>query len=137
MKKIFTLSVLAIASSLFLTSCIKDVSIDNIENFWLNKEKGEVVYSDSYCNYFVVETRYGFNIIRSNGNYKPFEQNVVYGDFSYRGFREFYNRTTGILFSGTVTDYWLTNSEAQIALDYYCPIGKGVTREFKKSSFSK
>ena len=137
MKKIFTLSVFALIASIFLASCVKESYYGINENYWLSKERGEVVYSDSYCNYYAIETSNGFTIIRSNG-YKPFEGSIVYGDLSYRGTREFYNRSTGVVFTGTVTDYWLSYAEAQDALDYYCPLyGKGIKREFKKSSFSK
>jgi hypothetical protein len=138
MKKIFTLSVFAIITTLFLASCVKDGQYGINENYWLSKERGEVVYSDSYCNYYVVETYYGYNILRSNGGYKPFEGSIVYGDFSYRGTKEIYNRTSGVIFTGTVTDYWLSYAEAQDALDYYCPLyGKGVKREFKKSTIKQ
>lgn len=135
MKKIFTLSVIAFVTTIFLSSCVKEGGYYGInENYWLSKERGEVVYSDSYCNYYVVETYNGFTIIRSNG-YKPFEGSLVYGDLNYSGTRQFYNRSTGVLFSGTVTDYWLTYNEAQDALDYYCPLyGKGAVREFKKAT---
>ena len=139
MKKIFTLSVFAFIATIFLASCVKDSYYGGgiNESYWLSKERGEVVYSDSYCNYFAVETINGYSIIRSNGGYKPFEQSIVYGDLSYSGTREFYNRSTGVVFTGTVTDYWLTYSEAQDALDYYCPIGKGQTRTFSKADNGK
>jgi hypothetical protein len=139
MKKIFTLSVFAFFATIFLQSCIKEHGSYGInEGYWLSKERGTVVYSDSYCNYIVVETIDGYDIIRSDGGYKPFEESVVYGDLSYRGYREFYNRSSGVVFSGTVTDYWLTYSEAQDALDYYCPLhGKGQTRTFSKADNGK
>ncbi len=138
MKKIFTLSVVAFIATIFLASCVKDSGYYGInEGYWLSKERGQVVYSDSYCNYFVVETDNGYSILRSNGGYKPFESSIVYGDLSYSGTREFYNRSTGVVFYGTVTDYWLTYSEAQDALDYYCPIGKGMTRTFSKADSGK
>jgi hypothetical protein len=139
MKKIFTLSVVAFFTAIFLSSCVKDSGYYGgiNEGYWLSKERGEVVYSDSYCSYFVVETIDGYNILRSYNGYKPFEQSILYGDLSYRGTREFYNRSTGVVFTATVTDYWLTYSEAQDALDYYCPIGKGQTRIFSKADNGK
>ena len=137
MKKIFTLTVFAIITTLFLASCVKESQYGINENYWLSKERGEVVYSDSYCNYFVVETINGYNIIRSNGGYKPFEQSIVYGNFSYQGTREFYNRSTGVVFTGTVTDYWLTYAEAQDALDYYCPLKNGAARTFSSADNGK
>ncbi len=143
MKRIFTLSapvfIGMLAFTLFLSSCVKNTIPANNENYWLSKEKGEVVYSDTYCSYFVVETYYGFNIVKAYGNYKPYEGSIVYGNFSNRGTREMYNYSSGVVFTGTVTDYWLSYVEAQDALDYYCPYGgrsadgKSIKREFKKS----
>jgi hypothetical protein len=140
MKKIITLSAITLITAFVFTSCVKGpvyVGID--ENYWLSKERGEVVYSDPYCSYYVVETYFGYNIIQSYGGYKPFEGAMVYGNFSSRGTRDMYNRSTGYIFTGTVTDYWLSYSEAQDALDYYCPLigGKGATREFKKSTIKQ
>jgi hypothetical protein len=140
MKRIFTLSILATLVAVTFTSCVRETVINNDEQYWLSKERGEVVYSDTYCSYFVVETSYGYNIVRSYGGYKPFEGSIVYGNFSSMGTKDMYNRSGGVVFTGTVTDYWLTYIEAQDALDYYCPLGgkgTGVKREFKKSSFSK
>lgn len=139
MKKIFTLSALVLTASLLLSSCVKnDTDYGFDEGYWLSKERGEVVYSDPYCSYYVVETYYGYNIIQAYGNYKPYEGAMVYGNFSSRGTRDIYNYTTGYVFTGTITDYWLTYTEAQDALDYYCPLaGKGVTREFRKSTIKQ
>ena len=139
MKKTFTLSVFAFIATIFLASCVKDSFNGGgiNESYWLSKERGEVVYSDSYCNYFVVETINGYSVLRSYNGYKPFEQSIVYGDLSYSGTREFYNRSTGVVFTATVTDYWLTYSEAQDALDYYCPFKNGAARTFSKSDNGK
>jgi hypothetical protein len=137
MKKNFTIPGLSLLTLvLVLSSCIRDTSIiDNNENYWLSKEQGEVVYSDSYCNYYVVETYYGYNIVRSYGGYKPFEGDIVYGNFSSRGTRDLYNYSARLVFTATVTDYWLSYNGAQDALDYYCPLfgGKASKREFKPS----
>jgi hypothetical protein len=140
MKKIFTLTASVLIASLFFVGCVKNSLPPNNENYWLSKEQGEVVYSDSYCNYFVVETYNGFNVIRAYGSYKPYEGSIVYGNFSNNGTRDFYNYSSGIVFSGTVTDYWLDYYEAQDALDFYCPVygktesGAPVKREFKKAT---
>ena len=140
MKKIFTLSAFALTIAVLISSCVKShVSDPYNESYWLSKERGEVVYSDAYCSYYVVETNYGYTVLQTYGTYKPYEGAVLYGNFSSRGTRDLYNFTTGYVFTGTVTDYWLSYVEAQDALDYYCPFGKanGAKREFKKSSFSK
>jgi hypothetical protein len=142
MKRIFTLSAIVLFVSALLTGCYKNGGYYHDdgpnENYWLSKEQGEVVYSDNYCDYYVVETYYGYNVIRAYGNYKPYEGSIVYGNFSSRGTRDMYNYSSGIIFTGTVTDYWLSYDEALDALDYYCPIyGKGQTRKFRESTVIK
>ena len=145
MKRIFTLSALILTAAVFLAGCVKNYGGGNggfNENYWLSKEQGEVVYSDSYCDYYVVETINGFTVIRAYGSYKPYEGSIVYGDFSYTGTKDIYNRSTGYLFTGTITDTWLDYYDAQDILDYYCPYGKGeagktdqkVERPFKKTT---
>ncbi len=137
MKRIFTLSAIILSVTLFLASCVRNSHIDNGngENYWLSKEQGEVVYSDTYCSYFIVETYNGFNVVKAYGSYKPYEGSIVYGNFSSPGTRDMYNYSTGVVFTGTVTDYWLSYGEAQDALDYYCPYGKNADGTAKKRLF--
>lgn len=75
------------------------------ESHWLNQERGEVVHSDPYCNYYVVETDYGYIVLRSSNGYKPFEGTIVFGNFSNYGVRDFYNRSGGIIFTSEVKEY--------------------------------
>lgn len=139
MKKIFTLSAVLFIAGLFLVGCVRNYPVNNEEDYWLSKERGEVVYSDTYCSYYVVETYNGYQVVQAIGSYKPYEGAILYGNFSSRGTRDFYNYSSGVVFTGSVTDYWLSYVEAQDALDYYCPYGKGTTQKriFKKSSFTK
>ncbi|MES1197928.1 MAG: hypothetical protein ABUL41_01470 [Chitinophagaceae bacterium] len=122
MKRIFTYSVISIMSFVFLAACTKGRIYNPDESYWLSQERGEVIYSDIYCNYYVVQTYNGYNIVRSYGGYKPFEGSIVYGNFSFSGTRDFYNRSSGVIFTGTVTDYWLSYNGALDAIDYYCPL---------------
>jgi hypothetical protein len=121
MKKIFTLAVLPLAITVMLTGCFKDTTIINDDSYWLSQERGDVVYSDSFCSYFVVETNYGYTIIRSRDGYRPFEGSIMYGDFGRYGSRDFYNRTSGYVLFGEVVEFDLSYTDAQFALDYYCP----------------
>jgi hypothetical protein len=136
MKKLFTISTLLVAASIFLAGCVKNYGGGGgfNENHWLSKEQGEVVYSDPYCDYYVIETLNGYTIVRAYGNYWPYEGARIYGDLSYLGTKDMYNRSSGYLFTGTITDTWLDYWEAQDILDYYCPYGKGDgERPFKKT----
>lgn len=122
MKKIFTLSATFLLAVVLLSSCAKDDVVTNNESYWLNQEEGEVVYSDATCNYWVVETYNGYNVVHSNSGNKPYEGDLVYGNFSSRGTRDMYNFSGKFVFRGTVTDYWVSYSQALDVLDYYCPI---------------
>lgn len=119
MKKIFTLSTLTIGLFLFFTGCVKNREYID-ESYWLSKERGEVVYSDPYCQYFIIETYDGYTVLRSYSSYKPAEGSIVYGNFSNYGTRDFYNRSSGVIQAAEVKEFWLTYFEAQDAVDFYC-----------------
>jgi hypothetical protein len=119
MKRIFTLSIMTIGLLVFFTGCVKNREYID-ESYWLNKERGEVVFSDSYCSYYIVETDYGYTVLHAPSGYKPYEGAIVFGNFSNYGFRDFYSRSSGTVFSAEVVEYWLSYSEAQAAVDYYC-----------------
>lgn len=135
MKKIILLSSVVFFSALALSSCIKSVNVGTNENYWLSKERGDVVYSDSYCNYYVVETAYGYTIIRNVGNsYRPYEGSILYGDFGAYGTRDFYNYSTGVIVRGEVVETDLSYVDAQYAVDYYCPYAKTSGAKIMKSA---
>lgn len=136
MKKIFTLSATFLLAVVLLSSCVKERIVDtNNENNWLSKEEGEVVYSDATCNYWVVETYNGYNVVYTNSGSKPYEGDLLYGNFSNRGTRDMYNFSGKFVFTGTVIEYWLTYNQALDVLDYYCPIyGRGEQQRVLKAS---
>jgi len=139
MKKLFTLSAIFLLAVILLSSCRKtDVIVTNDESYWLNQEEGEVVYSDPSCNYWVIETYNGYTVIHTNSVNKPYEGELVYGNFSNRGTKSMYNFQGRFVFTGTVIEYWLTYNEALDVLDYYCPIygkaGETTTRVLKQST---
>ena len=123
MKKIFTLSATFLLAVVLLSSCVKDrVVVPNNEAYWLSQEEGEAVYVDASCNYWVIATYNGYNVIRSGSGSIPYEGDLIYGNLSSRGSRDLYNYSGKYVFGATVTDYWLTYAEALDILDYYCPI---------------
>jgi hypothetical protein len=135
MKKIFTISATFLLAVVLLSSCVKEtVVISNNEDYWLRQEEGEVVYSDPSCNYWVVVTNNGYNVVYTNSGSMPYEGDLLYGNFSSPGTKNMYNFSGKFVFTGTVIDYWLTYGETLDILDYYCPIyGKtGQTRVFKE-----
>lgn len=119
MKKIFTITSVLILSVVLLASCSKS-SYYYDEDYWLSRERGVVVYSDVYCPYYVVETRNGYTIIKSQNGVAPYEGSTIYGDLSRRGSMDLYNYSNGTIIRGNVQDYWLSYGEAQNAIDYFC-----------------
>ncbi|MFT3846380.1 MAG: hypothetical protein QM725_15090 [Lacibacter sp.] len=116
MKSIFTLVLL---STVLLSSCIKTNLQVIDEREWLSQERGVVVYSDSYCDYFVVETYNGYSIVE-NWSFRPYNGDVLYGDFSNWGTRTIYNRSRGALMRVNIKDSWLSYYTAMDGLGYYC-----------------
>jgi hypothetical protein len=137
MKKLFTLSAIFLLAVILLSSCRKtDVIVTNNESYWLNQDEGEVVYSDPSCSYWVIETYNGYTVIHTNSVNKPYEGDLVYGNFSSRGTRDMYNFQGRFVFTGTVIEYWLSYNEALDVLDYYCPLygGKAEQQRVLKQS---
>ncbi len=121
MKKIFTISAFLVLSIVLLAGCSKRGGYyEDDESYWLSKESGEVVYSDSYCPYYVVETYNGYTVIRSASGFTPYEGSIIYGDLSRLGVRDMYNRSDGTIVRGEVVDYWMTYGEAQYMIDNLC-----------------
>ncbi len=136
MKKLFTYSILAAVVAVMFTSCAKNKAYDD-HSYWLSQEQGNVVYSNNSCGYYVVETNYGYTIIQNLDGLRTYEADLMYGDFGRYGNRNFYNYTADLVTLGRVVDYDLTYSEAQDAIDFYCPYGKAAGIQIKPSATSQ
>jgi hypothetical protein len=133
MKKIFTYSIVAVLIAALFTSCAKERVYEN-NNYWFSQERGEVVYSNNSCGYYVVETNYGYTIIRNLDGLRTYDGDVMYGNFGGYGSRDFYNHTANVITRGTVVEYDLSYNAAQDAIDYYCPYGKGAALKIRESN---
>lgn len=120
MKKIFTLSVISILTMALFSSCYKSTYIDQDDRYWLSQERGQVVYSSPTCDFYVVQTYNGYQVIQSWDGYRPFEGTILYGNFSSYGTRSFYSPENGGLISGEVIDFWLSYGAAQAEINQYC-----------------
>ena len=119
MKKIYLLASGFLFSAILLLGCSKsDYGYDR--DYWLSKERGEVVFSDNFCPYYVVETANGFTVIRNQSAFTPRVGSRLYGDLSRRGYRDFYNSFDGSISRGEVIEYWLTYGEAQYLINRLC-----------------
>ena len=121
MKKIFTYSIAAALVAILFTSCRKDKIYDD-NSYWLSQEAGDVVYSNNFCGYYVVETNYGYTIIQNLDGLRTYDGDLLYGNFGGIGTRDFYNHTANVVTRGSVMEYDLSYYEALDALDYYCPV---------------
>ena len=133
MKKIFTYSIVAVLAAVLFTSCAKERVYDD-NGYWLSQERGDVVYSNNSCGYYVVATNYGYTIIRNLDGLRTYDGDVMYGDFGNYGSRDFYNYTANVITRGTVVEYDLSYNAAQDAIDYYCPYGKAAAIKIRDSS---
>jgi hypothetical protein len=120
MKKIFTLSIITLITVLVFSSCYKRTYFDQDEQYWLSQERGQVVYSSPTCDFYVVQTYNGYEVIHSWDGYRPFEGTILYGNFSNYGTRNFYSPENRALVSGEVLDYWLSYGAAQDEINHYC-----------------
>ena len=122
MKKIFTYSATLAVTALIFISCSKRAGgyYEDERDYWMKKESGIVVYSDNYCPFYVIETNYGYTIVRSTAGPMPFEGDEIFGDLSRRGHMDLYNYDDDSIIRGEVTDYWLSYSDAQYLIDNLC-----------------
>ena len=134
MKIIFTYSIAAVLVGVLFTSCVKERVVYDNSSYWLSQERGDVVYSNNFCGYYVVETNYGYSIIQNLDGLRTYEGDVMYGNFGGYGTRDFYNYTSDLVTRGNVVEYDLTYNEALDALDYYCPAGRASGLKLKQST---
>jgi hypothetical protein len=120
MKKIFTFSIIALISVVIFSACTKRTYLDTDDSYWYSQERGQVVYSSPTCDFYVVETYNGYEVIHSWDGFRPFEGTVLYGNFSNYGTRDFYDPSNNLLVRAEVVDYWLSYPAAQDELSHYC-----------------
>ena len=137
MKKIFTYSIVAALVAFLFTSCVKERVVYDDSSYWLSQERGDVLYSNNFCGYYVVETNYGYTIIQNLDGLRTYEADVMYGNFGGYGTRNFYNYTADLVTRGNVVEYDLTYNEALDAIDYYCPAGRANGLKLKQSATSQ
>ena len=107
---------------MLMASCTKgDLPMPPVnEEAWLGKERGVVVSNAFTCDFFVVETAFGYSVLRSWGGFAPMPGSVVYGDLSRWGVSNFYVRSEGRIITADVRDFRLGYFQAMDALGWYC-----------------
>jgi hypothetical protein len=120
MKTNIKMFIAIMVSVLFFTSCQKEDLVPIDESYWLQKERGVVVYTDFSCDYYIVETQRGYTVIKSFGSFVPFNGDVLYGDLNRWGLSDIYNRSNQQIIRGQVKDYWLSWYSARDIVAYNC-----------------
>lgn len=108
---------------LALASCTKTVVVPGgqiDESYWLSKQRGVITDSDPLCDYFVVETPYGYSVLRNWGSYTPRIGAVIYGNLDRYGVFNFYNRSEGYIMEADVREYWLSAFDAMDYMQAKC-----------------
>ena len=122
MKNNFKMFIVLMVSVLALSSCSKEYIAAPIdENYWMQKERAVVAYSDFSCDYYIVQTNFGYSVIQNFSGITPFVGDVLYGDFSrWTGFSDMYNRSNKRIITGRVKEYWLSWFTARQIVANYC-----------------
>ncbi|QIK80891.1 hypothetical protein G7069_04310 [Lysobacter sp. HDW10] len=74
--------------------------------------KGVVVYYESGCSYFIVETNLGYALLEWYGGHDPSKGEIIAGDFESFGFKNVYNLTADRETKVWVDNFWLSKSRA-------------------------
>ncbi len=121
MKKIYGFLFIALAAFV-MPACTKTISepvvIDETE--WLNKDRAIVVASDFSCPYFVVETRYGYSVLRNWGGGAPYSGSILYGYFDRYGMNTYYVRSERRLMNASTQEMWLSYFQAVDIIEWEC-----------------
>jgi hypothetical protein len=75
--------------------------------------RGVVTHKVGACDYFLVETAMGFDLLEWYGGNDPDEGDVLVGDFESYGFKNIYNTTAKSELRVWVEDFWLTISAGE------------------------
>jgi hypothetical protein len=82
--------------------------------------RGEVVYCKSGCDYFIVETDAGFDLLERYGGNEPSDGDVLVGDFESYGTKDIYNLSVDAEVRVWVEDLWMSHDAAFEALYEKC-----------------
>ena len=75
-------------------------------------DSGTVVYKQGGCDYFVVETSSGFDVLEWYGGYDPDKGDLLVGKFHEYGMKEIYDQTSDSSLKIWVEDYDLSKESA-------------------------
>ena len=86
----------------------------------LTSVRGEVTHRISACDYFLVETRYGYDLLEWYGNYDPDKGDTLVGNYETYGFHDVLDETADETTHVYTEDYQLSKSDALEKLAEQC-----------------
>jgi hypothetical protein len=85
------------------------------------RSRGIVVYEESGCDYFIVETASGYALLQWFGGAIPMRGDNIVGAFETFGMPEIYNRTQGMSMTVWVDNYWMSRQQVVQRYRGHCP----------------
>jgi hypothetical protein len=82
--------------------------------------RGEVTHKQSGCDYFVVATPAGYDLLEWYGGYDPDKGDFLVGKFETYGMQDIYDQTADDNLRVWVEDYWLSKEDALEKLVEHC-----------------
>jgi hypothetical protein len=82
--------------------------------------RGEITHRISSCDYFVVASRTGYDVLEWYGGHDPDKGDIVIGGYEAYGFHEIYDETADESTRVWTEDYSLTKSDALEKLADQC-----------------
>jgi hypothetical protein len=81
---------------------------------------GTVVATRASCDYFLVKTSGGYDLLEWESGYEPDRGDVIIGPFEGYGFIGVFDKTAASSVRVYVEDYWLNQDDAYSQLDDKC-----------------
>jgi hypothetical protein len=85
-----------------------------------NQQGGSVIATRSGCDYFIVATSRGYDLLEWFGGWPPDRDDELVGTFEQYGFHSIYDRTASQSIRVWVEDYWLDEDDAYEKLNEHC-----------------
>jgi hypothetical protein len=82
--------------------------------------QGTVVYRQSGCDYFVVQTTKGYDVLEWFGGWDPDKGDVLVGNFETYGMHDIRDSTIDESVTVWVEEYWLSRADALENLVEHC-----------------
>lgn len=122
MKYVKRSSLATLINRLTYTSCIATVALAlcPMATGVTSSVSGVVTHRISGCDYFLVQTRSGFDVLEWYGDHDPDKGDVLIGRYEDYGFHDILDDTADETLRVYTEDYWLSKTDALEKLTEKC-----------------